>query len=267
MIPGSVVMGPMKSGTNYRMSQWVTVSPSRGRGLGRLFCLPFAGGGAVAYHSWTERIPADIELVRVHLPGREIRLRESLFTRIASLVDILAEELPVWMDRPFAVYGHSMGALVAFELTRELRRRNLRAPAHLFVSGYRAPHLPPSEPPFSHLPDAQFIDRVRQYGGIPNLVAQSEELMEIFLPILRADFEMMETYVYKEETPLECPFTAFGGLADPKVTRERILAWKMHTSMNFRAHFFPGGHFFIQDSELLVLNKINLILTESLLAS
>jgi medium-chain acyl-[acyl-carrier-protein] hydrolase len=160
-----------------------------------------------------------------------------------------------------------MGALIAFELARELRRRRCPTPAHLFVSAYRAPHLPPSQPPFSHLPDAEFIDRVRQYGGVPDLVAQNEELMEIFLPILRADFEMTENYVYKEEAPLECPFTAFGGLSDPKVSRDRIVAWRMHTSVNFGVHFFPGGHFFIQDSQPQILNRINLRAAESLLVS
>ncbi len=255
--------GSLEAVKDVTVSKWVTIVPSRGGGLGRLFCLPFAGSGAAAYYPWTYRILPDIELVRVNLPGREALLREAPFNRIESLVNTLVEELVIWMDRPFAIYGHSMGALIAFELARELRRRHYPLPSHLFVSGYRAPHLPPSEPPFSHLPDAQFIDRVRQYGGVSDLVAQNEELMEIFLPTLRADFEMTETYVYKEETPMECPLTAFGGLSDPKVTRERIVAWKMHSSTYFKAHFFPGGHFFIQNSESLVLNKINLQLTES----
>ncbi len=248
------------------VSKWTTCGPSRGRGLGRLFCLPFAGGGSAAYYPWTKRLLPDIELVRVNLPGREARLREAPFNRVGPLVNALVEELVIWMDRPFAIYGHSIGALVAFELARELRRRNLRAPARLFFSGYRAPHLPPAEKPFSILPDGQFIDRVRQYGGLPDFVAQNEELLEMFLPTLRADFEMAEAYLYKAEAPLECPFTAFGGLSDPKVTRERILAWKMHTSMHFTSHFFPGGHFFIQDSESSVLSKINLQLAESLLS-
>lgn len=252
---------------SHAVPRWVTVGPSQGRGRGRLFCLPFAGGGSAAYYQWTKRILPDIELVRVNLPGRETRLREAPFNRLASLVNTLANELVIWMDRPFALYGHSMGALIAFELARELRRRSCPSPAHLFVSGYRAPHLPPSQSPFSHLPDVEFIDRVRQYGGVPDLVAQNEELMEIFLPILRADFEMMETYVYNEETPLECPFTAFGGLSDPKVSREKIVAWKMHTTMNFGVRFFPGGHFFIQDCVPEVLDEINLQAAGSLLRS
>ena len=247
------------------MPQWVSLGPNRGRALGRLFCLPFAGGGAAAFYPWTNRLLPDIELVRVHLPGRENRLRELPVTRVASLVNSLVAELVAYMDRPFAIYGHSMGALIAFELARELRRWHYPLPAHLFVSGFRAPHLPPVEPPFAHLTEVEFIHRVRQYGGIPDLVAQHEELMEIFLPILRADFEITETYVFEAEPPLEFPLTALGGLADPKVSCDRIRAWEMHTCRGFQSHFFPGGHFFIQSSEESVLDLINLTLAQSLM--
>ena len=255
----------MKSKIGNRTSPWVSVEPSNGGNLGRLFCFPFAGGGSAAYHRWSGRIFEGIDVARVNLPGREIRLRETLFTDLPSLVDTLVKELVQWIDRPFALYGHSMGALLAFELARVLRRRHGMLPAHLFVSGFRAPQLPPPEPPFSHLPDADFIDRVRQYGGVPDLVAQNEELMDIFLPILRADFKMMENYFYGEEPPLECPITALGGLSDPKIDREKIMSWRVHTSVRFNSHFFPGGHFFVHDSEPLVLQQINLRLKESLL--
>lgn len=245
-------------------SNWVTISPSRGRRRARLFCLPFAGGGAFTYRTWSTRILDGIEVARVHLPGREARLREQLFTCLESLADTLVEKLTPWIDGPFMLYGHSMGALLAFELARRLRRRNKLLPVHLFVSGYSAPQLPHLEPPFSHLPDADFIQCVRQYGGLPDVVAQNEELLEIFLPILRADFEMTETYVYQEESPFEFPLTAFGGISDPKTSRDRIFAWDVHTSKQFTAHFIPGGHFFIQDSEQLVLDIINQRLSESL---
>ena len=181
-----------------------------------MFCLPFAGGGASAYYRWPSRILAGIEVARVHLPGRETRLREPLFNRLESLVDTLVEELIPWIDGPFALYGHSMGALLAFELARGLRRRHKLLPVHLFVSGYRAPQLPPAELPFSHLPDAEFIDRVRQYGGVPDLVAQNEELMEIFLPILRADFAMTETYVYQRGIALRMPAHCIRGAFRPE---------------------------------------------------
>jgi medium-chain acyl-[acyl-carrier-protein] hydrolase len=232
--------------------------------MGRLFCLPFAGGGTSAFYRWPSLISPDIEVARVCLPGRETRLREPLFNRLAPLVDTLVEELVHWIDGPFALFGHSMGALLVFELARGLRRRYGLLPFQLFVSGYRASQLPPAHLPFSHLPDPEFIDSVRRYGGLPDLVAQNEELLEIFLPILRADFAMTETYVYREEPPLECPITAFGGLSDPKISREEILAWNIHTSAQFSTHFFPGGHFFLHDSESLVLDRVNRQLKETL---
>ena len=255
----------MKSVNKPSVSAWLSISPSRGCRLGRMFCFPFAGGGATAYYRWNKRILDDIELATVQLPGREARLREPLFKRLASLADTLVEELIPWIDGPFAFYGHSMGALLAFELCRKLRRHHGLLPFHLFVSGYRAPQLQPSESPFSHLPNEEFIDRVRQYGGVPDFVAQDEELMDIFLPILRADFEMTESYVYKQEAPLECPITAFGGLSDPKISTEKITAWSIHTSSRFSTHFFPGGHFFLHDSESLVLKQVNLQLSKSML--
>lgn len=246
-------------------SSWVSITPPQGsRTLARLFCLPFAGGGTAAYHRWPSRLPPGIELARIQLPGREIRLRESPFDDLASLVATLADQLIPDINGPFMIYGHSMGALLAFELARALRRRSGLVPAHLFVAGYRAPQLQPSESPFSHLPDTEFIDRVRRFGGLPDLIAQNDELMEIFLPILRADFRMTETYVYREERPLECPITAFGGLSDPKTSPEKLLAWKMHTSIRFDTHFFDSGHFFLLDSEPSLLDQVNIRLSESL---
>jgi medium-chain acyl-[acyl-carrier-protein] hydrolase len=256
----------MKSKINHTNSKWVSISSSNGNSLGRLFCLPFAGGGAIAYYRWIDRILAGIDVARVNLPGRENRLKEPLFADLSSLVDILVKELVIWIDRPFALFGHSMGALLAFELARGFRRHHGMLPAHLFVSGYRAPQLPPLETPFSHLPNPDFIGRIRQYEGIPDLVAKDEELLNIFLPILRADFKMTETYVYREEPPLECPLTAFGGLSDPKVGREKIMAWNIHTSRSFDTHFFPGGHFFLLESEPMVLEQINRHLTGSFLS-
>jgi medium-chain acyl-[acyl-carrier-protein] hydrolase len=231
----------------------------------RLFCFPFAGGGAAAYYRWPKQILRHIEVNRVNLPGRESRLREPPATRVDPLVKTLADELIPWMDLPFAIYGHSMGALVGFELVRELRRRGHRLPAHLFVSGYRAPQLPAHEAPLSQLPDAEFISRVRRrYGGIPDLVANNKELMDIFLPILRADFSMTDNYIYKDEVPLQCPITALGGHDDPRVSRDMIVAWSRQTCMEFSTHFFYGGHFFIQDSESEVLGLVNRKLGESL---
>jgi surfactin synthase thioesterase subunit len=244
---------------NYREnlpeSPWISAVPSKGRKRTRLFCLPFAGGGSAIFYSWKDRLPNDTELVRILLPGRENRLREKAVTRMATLVATITEAMTPWLDRPFAIFGHSMGALIAFELAKALRARYRVLPYHLFVSGFRAPQLPRPEK-ITGLPDAQFIARLRQYGGIPELVLQEPELMEIFLPILRADFELMDSYVYQPADLLDCPLTAFGGKSDPKIALQEISAWEMHTTRDFKCHFLPGGHFFINESTTQLLSHL-----------
>ena len=255
----------MRSRGDHPISPWISLS-KRAWNSGRLFCFPYAGGGALTYHSWPNRILKGIEVARVNLPGREARFKEPLFRDLQSLVDVLADELIPWIDRPFAFYGHSMGALLAFELTRELRRRHNLLPHHLFVSGYGAPHSFFPGLLISELPDKDFLLKISQLGGLPDIIAQNEELMEIYLPILKADFQMLENYVYKEESPLECPLTAFGGLSDPIFNRDSILAWNIHTNVKFESLFFPGGHFFLLDSEPRVIDQINFYLDQSLFA-
>jgi surfactin synthase thioesterase subunit len=236
-------------------SQWVSIVPSRGPGRMRLFCLPFAGGGAVFYHARKNFLPPDVELARIKLPGREARLREKAFTDMGALIAELTEVLTPWLDRPYVLFGHSMGALIAFELSRALRARHRLLPLHLFVSGFWAPHLQRPER-LTGLPDAQFIARLREYGGIPELVLRNPELMEIFLPIFRSDFEMIDSYTYRPADPLDCPLTAFGGESDPKIPLDRISAWHVHTSRGFKCHFLPGGHFFINESQSRLLELL-----------
>jgi surfactin synthase thioesterase subunit len=238
----------MKAALNQKVSKWVTINLSKGMSKGRLFCLPYAGGGAIAYHAWKDRILVDYDLVQVHLPGREARLREPPATNVTFLVDALAEELISLMDQPFCVFGHSMGALVSFELVRALKARYGVQPCHLFVSGYRAPQLPPREIIWD-LPDAQFVQCLRDYGGIPDLVLKNPELMDIFLPVFRADFKMLDTYTYHPGEPLTCPITAFGGESDSKVSREEIMKWQAQTVCEFDCHLLPGGHFFISETQ------------------
>jgi medium-chain acyl-[acyl-carrier-protein] hydrolase len=229
----------------------------------RLFCLPFAGGGSAIFHAWRAHLSADIELAKIQLPGRETRLREKAYTRMAALIEALTQALLPWLDRPFAFFGHSMGALIAFELSRALRRQHGMSPCHIFVSGFRAPQLPPPEE-VTGLPDAHFIERMRQYGGIPELVFQDPELLEIFLPILRADFELLDTYAYQPEEPLDCPLTAFGGDHDPKVSADKILAWQTQTAGEFTSHILPGGHFFINESQAQLLEHLHHDITRAL---
>ena len=211
----------------------------------QLFCFPFAGGGASAFRKWDTKLPGNIEVCAIQLPGREDRLLEPPFRQIGPLVNALSELVVIGLDKPFVFFGHSMGALVAFELSRRLRRLGGRQPDHLIVSGFRAPHLPDRQAPTYDLPETSFLEELRRLGGTPDEVLQSSELMTLFTPTLRADFALSETYAYVHEVPLECSISAFVGSDDQEVSYDEVAAWRHHTNGSFSLQSIPGDHFFL----------------------
>jgi medium-chain acyl-[acyl-carrier-protein] hydrolase len=243
-------------------NSWILSNPSSKPSRLRLFCCPYAGGGAAAFARWAELLPSEVELCRVQLPGRETRWREAPFTSLPLLVNTLAEEIHAYLDRPFAFFGHSLGALISFELARQLRRQFDLLPLQLFVSGRWAPHLPNPDPPIYQQPEADFIAALRErYNNIPDAVVNDPELKEIFLPLLRADVTMLDTYVYAPERPLDCPITAYGGSIDRRVTSTALEAWREHTTQAFHVRLFPGGHFYLQAERVQLLHAMSQELT------
>jgi medium-chain acyl-[acyl-carrier-protein] hydrolase len=236
--------------------RWLAYREVNPRARLRMFCFPYAGGGASVYRGWAPLLPADVEVCPVQLPGRESRLRDQPFSRPEPMIAALAEVLTPYMDLPFVFFGHSMGGLIGFELSRELRRRGQKQPLFLFASGRRAPHLPPREEDIHDLPEPEFIAKLRELNGTPEEVLQHSELMKLLLPILRADFSVNETYVYTEEEPLDFPISAFGGLGDEEITREDVEAWRQHTRGRFRMRMLPGDHFFIHGTKELILEAV-----------
>ena len=208
------------------------------------------------FRQWTDHLPPEIELCGIQPPGRENRLREPPFSQISPLVEILAEVLEPSLNLPYALFGHSVGAIVGFELARELRRRYGATPAHFFVSGRRAPQLPLREAPIHQLSDGAFTEALRLYNGTPELVLQESELMQLLLPALRADFTINETYVYSPETPFNCRISAFGGLQDRKVSSEDLAAWREQSSRSFTLRMFPGDHFYLNQARALLLKAV-----------
>jgi medium-chain acyl-[acyl-carrier-protein] hydrolase len=188
-------------------------------------------------------------------------LREAPFTRLEPLVAELAERLP-FAELPFAFFGHSMGALVAFELARELVRRGGPVPLHLFASGRRAPRVPEREEPIHDLPEPRFTARLRELNGTPEEVLAHPELMDLLVPLLRADFTLHETYVYAPGEPLAIGVTALGGMADPEVSRADLEPWRDETRGLFRLRMFPGDHFFLLSTRPLVTEAVARDLTE-----
>ncbi len=223
----------------------------------RLFCFPYAGGGASIFANWSNFLPAWIEVCPIQLPGRENRIGETPLKRLSVLVDELVEALLPVLDLPFTFFGHSMGALVSFELTRQLRKRNLSLPSRLFLSGCGAPQMSNLEPPIYHLPREEFIAAVRRLNGTPEEVWQHEELVKILLPYLRADFEIVDTYIYQPDVPLTIPITVYGGQQDRKVQPERLGAWSEQTTKTCVVRIFPGDHFFLRSSRKPLLTTLS----------
>jgi len=218
----------------------------------RLFCFPYAGAGATVFHKWYDKVPSFIELCSVQLPGRETWMSADPFTRLQPLIEAIAREILPYLDKPFVFFGHSMGALLSFELARHLRSERGLSPDYLFVSGRRAPHIVDAISDIHSLPDTQFLEKLRDLSRTHNGSREREELARLFLPIIRADIGICETYVYTSEPPLICPVLAFGGL-DDDIATEALLAWREHTVAEFRLQMLPGEHFFIHSAESLFL--------------
>lgn len=225
-----------------------------------LFCFHYAGGNATLYKDWADHLPEQIQVCPIQLPGRGNRFHEAAYTDLSTLLPDLAKEMRPFLDQPFVFFGHSMGALISFELTRYLRDKYDQLPCHLIVSGFHAPHLPDPGKPINHLPDDQFLAELEKMNGTPKELIQNRELMELLLPLLRSDFALCEGYRYTPGKPLGCPITALGGIRDPEADQFHIKAWSEQTSALFQAHMLEGDHFFIHSDREIVLAIVNDIL-------
>lgn len=229
----------------------------------KLLCFPHAGGGAATYSSWHRSLGHVADLVPFELPGRGSRLAERPFKKLDLLIGSMFESLVKYFDDDFAFFGHSMGALIAFELARELRRRGRRQPTQLFLSGRVAPQIQSTNLLTYSLPEPELIMQLRNLNGTPKEILEDEDLMSLMLPVLRADFELIETHQYKHEAPLECPISVYGGLYDPETSRDALLSWREQTTGRFTAYLFNGDHFFLRTAETELLQLISDELTHS----
>jgi surfactin synthase thioesterase subunit len=209
-----------------------------------LFCLPHAGAGASMYWEWAPLLAPDVDVVPIQLPGRESRYKElprrSAFDLTAELIEPLADRVGL----NFALFGHSMGALLGYELAWALAARGT-PPRHLFVSGHLAPHLEPARRDTHLLPDPELLAVIEELEGTSAEVLAHPELVRLMLPVMRADLEVCESYSHLHESALPVPITALGGLSDPRVSVKEMRAWQYVTSADFEAKFFPGGHFYL----------------------
>ena len=242
----------MASGTTLdTASRWISFRRDLPRARLRLFCFPFAGGGASAYRLWQSAMPEGVEVCPVQPPGRENRVREAPFRRTEALIDALDEALRPLVDRPFALFGYSMGATLAFEWAHRLRRELGVEPEVLLVAARAAPHLPRLCPLMYELPDDELKARLEELAGTPKEILGNDELMELLLPMVRADFEMHDTYRFSEREPLRCPVVAFGGVADAAVPTSELEAWARVSRGDFELLSLPGDHFGLLQGERL----------------
>ena len=228
----------------------------------RLFCFAHAGGGPAFFRRWRAALAPEIDVRPVLLPGRESRIREAPARRIEQVLDPLCAALLPHLDRPYVLFGHSMGAVLAYEVGRRLARSRAshegfaEGPAAVLVSGRRAPRLPTSRRLFSTLPDAEFLREIGGLGGTPPEVLKESALLRALLPPLRADFELNEWYQPLPGPRLHCPVAAYMGAADPEVNHRELLGWHEETGGEFTMRVFDGDHFYLKDGRADVLAAV-----------
>lgn len=233
----------------------------------RLFCFPYAGGSAAIFRQWPELLPPWVEVRAAQLPGRGARMSEPPFADARSLVEALLPAVAAQLDKPFAFFGHSMGGVIAFELSRRLRGALGVEPRHLFISGRRAPHLSETSRPFYDAPEPEFREELRRLNGTPPEVLDHPELMALLSPILRADITLSQTYRCESRPSLSCPLTVFGGSNDGHDDLSGLEAWREHTVGPFSRRMFEGDHFFINTARQPILREIAGALSAELAAS
>ncbi len=243
---------------------WLSVPRPRAAPDLRLFCFPFAGGSASAFRGWGDALDERVEIVALQPPGRESRFAEPAITQMGALVGRICEALASSLDRPFVFFGHSLGALVSFEVARALRRQGRPMPLAMIVSGRRAPQVPLGRPPFHRLDDAALVSEIRKLGGDPHRLFDSEEMRALLLPVARADFAVHDTHVHEDEHPLDVPISVFGGLDDHTTNERNLRAWQEQCVGPVSLSMFPGGHFFIEDARHDVLQAIAALLAQSI---
>ena len=222
----------------------------------KLFCFPYAGGSALIYRNWASYLPPAVEVISLELPGRGARIKEPPIVSMPVLIESVVEHMLPLLNTPFVFFGHSMGAMIAFELARSLRRQINCEPQALFIAGRRAPQIPDESPVAYNSPEKEFIEELYRIDGTPKEVLENAELMGLMIPLLRSDFQLVQTYEYSVDEPLRCPITAFGGLDDIEETRDKLLLWKEHTVSAFKLHMLPGDHFFLRSSQAILLGLL-----------
>lgn len=242
------------------MEKVVTCFRSSPEAVARLVCFPWAGGGSIHYARWGRVLGSSVEVLAVRLPGRESRGKEAFFSSMQQVVEeAVAVLLPVLQEKPFALFGHSFGALTSFAVADALKKLHNLEPAHVFLSGASAPYseIRIQAPKRSHLSDDDFLKWLTSIGGTPPELLSDPEVLQLFLPALKADLRVAESYRYdRPDAPfLSCPVTCFDGKDD---VPHDLQAWKEMTSGDFTVRMLDGPHFYLKDpaNEAIILDYV-----------
>jgi medium-chain acyl-[acyl-carrier-protein] hydrolase len=232
---------------NVRKSPWIVQSAPRANASLRLFCLPHAGAGSVIYREWHTDFPESVDVCAIEPPGRLARRKDPSIVDATEFAEALATALEPYLDLPFAFFGYSLGALMAFECARVLRRRRKLEPSTLMFAAHKAPHMPYRQPSIRREPKVPFVRELeRRYGPLEPVIKADPEMLDMIIDIMRGDLGMIEAYSYRDEQPFACPILALGGKQDVSMIPEELDGWRAQTTSAFRAEWLPGGHFFLR---------------------
>lgn len=222
----------------------------------RLFCVPYAGATAAVYRPWIKLLPPEIELCAVEIPGR-LYLKDKPAANMQALIDTIFPQILPLIDKPFAIFGHSFGSAIAYELAKRLQIEKRQLPAALFVSSRRAPHVPDLHRHASLLPDQEFLEEMQNtYQAIPEALLKEKELLKLLLPILKEDIRLNETYIGVLDPLLDVPVISYYGLQDTTLIPSEFQRWKEVTSKDFKIRAFEGGHFYIDTNKETIIADI-----------
>ena len=251
-------------------SAWFFVPKRRPAARLRLFCFAYAGGSAHVFRSWPDYLNTAIEVCAIQLPGRGARFKEPLLDSMDLILNELEAAIEPYVEQglslPYAFFGHSMGASIAFELCRRIQAKKLPLPQQLIVSGRRAPQLPLEDGRvmIHQLPKLEFIERLRKLNGTPDELLQHDDLMNLMEPVLRCDFKVIETWRYHTGQKLKLPVSVFSGQNDEHLDEQALAAWQEQSVFPCEFYRFPGDHFYLHTSEQILLAKLDQVLQDSL---
>ncbi|MFF2886148.1 thioesterase II family protein [Paenibacillus sp. NPDC057967] len=239
-------------------SPWLHIPKPNPSARLRLVCFPYAGGSATIYREWPAALSPEIEVVAIQLPGRGNRFMDKPNGDLDAIIEpMLGVLIPYLEDKPFVLFGHSMGAMLAYESAKRLESGLPGSLKHVFVSAFRSVQLPRTDEGRYLLSDTGLKEELRRLNGTPEALLQNDELMELYLPTIRADMQLCDTYTYEASPPLACGLTAFGGVADSGIPQEDLQAWESQTAEDFELHMLPGGHFFIHSDSPQLLQLLS----------